>query len=655
MSKTYAPTVTYTTLLMRRMSAFVPALTLLSVGLYLGWSMAGGWENLSASPLNLAIFAVFTLLFSMLSFTSWAMMLGLILWIIGRRRTPLEREALAIPAENLIPSATTRTAILIPAYHEDPHEVFARVRTMRASLATLQPKGATSDIDIFILSDSQKSTAIEEEAATYNGLLATLDSHGPAVYYRRRPDNTDYKVGNIKEFCTRWGGAYDHMLVLDADSLMAGQTIRRMIRLMENHPRIGLLQTTFIPVGRETLFCRIMQFSARLYMLPASLGLEFWQGANANFWGHNALIRTRAFLESCGLPTLPGKAPLGGRILSHDIVEAALIGRGGWEAWLLPTLEGTYEELPTNMIDYMQRDRRWCAGNLQHQHFIRAQGIPFVNRLHMTLGIMSYATGPLWLLFVVLSLISILTGTDSTTLSLATAGFAGDSEYGESLFYFTLALLFGPKVLTLAIAFAQRSLRASFGGGRRMLESAVLEQAFGMLLQPVAMLFYTTFIVLPLLGRVVRWEAQPRSERGIGWKEATYRHRYHLLLGAGLLAVIGFVPDGATQVWLSPVIFSLLFSPAFTVLTSRTSLGCALRNGGLFLTTDELTPCITLQNLQNHLGKPLKPVAGAIQAPLPENAPAPMPVQLLHYPKAPRPAVPENPVLAPAIITKHSV
>ncbi len=649
MPKSLAPTVTYQSLILRRMSAFIPALVLISMGLYLGWNMSGGSAGLIESPLNMALFLVFAILFSVLSFTSWAMILGLILWFIGRNRTPLEREALAIAPENLTPSALTRTAILIPAYHEDPHEVFARVRTMRASLAALQPKGTASDIDIFILSDSQQSAAIDEEATTYTSLLHTLNAHGPAVFYRRRADNTDYKVGNVKEFCTRWGGAYDHMLVLDADSLMSGETIRRMIVLMERHPRIGLLQTSFMPVGRETLFCRIMQFSARLYMLPAALGLEFWQGANANFWGHNALIRTRAFLETCGLPTLPGKAPLGGRILSHDIVEAALLARGGWEAWLLPTIEGTYEELPTNMIDYMQRDRRWCAGNLQHQHFIRADGIHFVNRLHMTLGIMSYATGPIWLVFVVLSLASLLTQTDATTVGLATMGYGAESQYGSALFYFTLSLLFGPKLLTLFIAFVQPRIRRSFGGGRRMLESALLEQAFGMLLQPVAMLFYTTFIIMPLLGRVVKWEAQPRSERGIGWKESFQRHRYHMAFALLLVAVLAFIPDTSTRVWLSPIILSLLFSPAFTVFTSRTSLGCAMRNAGLFLTRDELAPCATLQTLQTHLSQPLLPVATRKEWLLPENAPAIMPIQPLRYPK--RSA---KPVLLASVSPEHS-
>lgn len=632
-----APLVPQKVLVLRRLSALVPAFLLLAVGVYLAWNMAGGWQGLSASPLNIALFGIFVLLFGMLSFTSWAMTLGLLLGLAGRRRTPLEREALAIPAQDLKPSTTTRTALLIPAYHENPHEVFARVRTMRAALAALQPEASPSDIDIFILSDSQNPQAMEEEAQAYQSLMATLPSHGPAVYYRRRTDNVDYKVGNIKEFCTRWGGAYDYMLVLDADSLMSGETIRRMIALMERHPRIGLLQTSFMPVGRETLFCRVMQFSARLYMRPASLGLEFWQGANANYWGHNALLRTKAFLETCGLPTLPGKAPLGGRVLSHDIVEAALIARGGWEAWLLPTLEGTYEELPTNMIDYMQRDRRWCAGNLQHQHFIRADGVPFVNRLHMVLGIMSYATGPLWLLFVLLSIVAmLLTGGDTTTLNLATAGLMGDTEVSETLFVYTIILLFGPKVLTLGIALVHPRLRRSFGGARPLLESALLEQAFGMLMQPAAMVFYTSFVIMPLLGRVVKWEAQPRSERGIGWREGVLRHRKHLMLGAALLAIMTVVPGTASKVWLSPIVVSLLVSPAFTVLTSRISLGRALRRGGLFLTVDERTPCLTLESLHRKLASPLPPVEGLRTYDLPPESPASMPLQALRYPKKPK-------------------
>lgn len=623
-------------LLLRRLVFLVPAVLLSLAGAFLAWEMSTNQPGETFNWVDVAPFAVFCVLFAMLAFTSWAAMLGLGLWLAGRRQVPLEKEAAAIPANQLVPSRTTRTAILIPAYHENPVEVFARVRVMQESLARLQPEGSRSDIDIFVLSDSQNPEAVEAEAKAYKSCIAALKGKGPAVYYRRRTANTEYKVGNIKEFCTRWGGAYNHMLVLDADSLMAGDTIRRMIVLMERHPRIGLLQTCFIPVHRDTLFCRVMHFSTRLYLMPAAMGLEFWQGANGNYWGHNALIRTRAFTESCGLPELPGKAPLGGRILSHDIVEAAFIARGGWEAWLLPNIGGTYEELPTNLIDFMQRDRRWCAGNLQHQHIIRAQGVHFGNRLHMVLGILSYVTGPLWLAFIVMSVAAALAGAGHTGMHLATAGVLTSNAPAHALFALTMVLLFAPKLGTLTLALARPSVRRSFGGGARLLAGALLEQIFIMLQQPAVMMFYTTFVAMPLMGQVVKWEAQPRSERGIGWNEAFLRHRYHLLAAAGTLLLLAASGNTTTMLWLSPVMAGLFLSPAFTVLTSRSTLGQKLRNWGLFLTQDELTPSPELKALQTLLAKPMPVAPHATQLPkLPEESPATMEAQPLRHFKKP--------------------
>lgn len=629
---------------MRRLVFFIPAIILTLIGWYLAWDMM---DSMFDSPLSI-LFAgseivLFGLLFALLATTSWAAFLGLGLWLLGRRRVPLEREAMAIPQSALRPSTTSRTALLIPAYHEDPHEVFSRVRTMHAGLTALQPEGTTSDIDIFILSDSQNPEAVAEEAQTYRACIAALNPNGPTVYYRRREQNTEYKVGNIKEFCLRWGNAYDHLLVLDADSLMSAETMRRMIMLMERHPRVGLLQTCFIPIGRDTLFCRIMQFSTRLYLMPAAMGLEFWQGANANYWGHNALLRTRAFMESCGLPELPGKAPLGGRILSHDIVEAAFIARAGWEAWLLPNMPGTYEELPTNLIDFMQRDRRWCAGNLQHQHVIRADNIPFGNRMHMSLGIMAYATGPLWLGFILFALVGTVFGISHGGLQLATAGYLTTSESGQTLFQLTLILLFGPKLLTLALALVRPSVCRSFGGPVRLLVSAVLEQAFLMLQQPAVMLFYTTFIIRPLLGRVVKWEAQPRSERGIGWYEAILRHRNHMALGAVLAVLASFMASNLSLIGVLPVIVGLLLSPAFTVLTSRASLGQRARRMGLFLTVDELTPASEVKALQKALAHPLHAAQKPLSLPkLPPEVHGTMHPQPLRYPKAQSTAVTFN-------------
>lgn len=633
MSFATPPLVTPRVLLLRRLALLVPAAVLTLIGCMLAWNMTADYTEETSNVLDMLAFGVFTILFALLSLTSWAMMLGLILWLGGRRWTPLEREAMAIPEKDLVPSRTTRTALLVPAYHEDATEVFARVRVMQESLAALQPTGTISDIDIFVLSDSHSKDAIADEAKAYAECVAALGKRGPAVYYRRRESNTEYKVGNIKEFCVRWGHAYEHLLVLDADSLMAGETIRRMITLMERHPRVGLLQTCFIPIRRETLFCRVMQFSTRLYLTPSALGLEFWQGTNGNYWGHNALVRTKAFLETCGLPALPGKAPLGGRILSHDIVEAAFIARGGWEAWLLPNMPGTYEELPTNLIDFMQRDRRWCAGNLQHQHIIRADGIHFVNRLHMVLGIMAYASGPLWLGFILLALVGSLANL-TNGIQLATAGFFTPTEEGKLLFQFTMLLLFGPKLITFLIAFVQPSVRRSFGGGFKMLVSALLEQAFVMLQQPAVMLFYTNFIIKPLMGSVVKWEAQPRSERGISWKEGFLRHRPHLLFASALIIVLVAFGKIPTILGLLPVLVGLSFSPAFTVLTSRISLGRLTRRMGLFLTVDELAPAPEVHALQTLLTNAETTPAKARKLPaLPKESITYMPTQVLRYPE----------------------
>ena len=63
---------------------------------------------------------------------------------------------------------------------------------------------------------------------------------------------------------------------------------------------------------------------------------------------------------------LPGKPPLGGHILSHDHVEAAMMRKAGWEVWFLPDGTGSYEEIPTNLNDFVARDFRWLTGELQH-------------------------------------------------------------------------------------------------------------------------------------------------------------------------------------------------------------------------------------------------------------------------------------------------
>ena len=52
------------------------------------------------------------------------------------------------------------------------------------------------------------------------------------------------------------------------------------------------------PVGGETLFARVLQFAARLYGPVYAAGRGLLVPGRSNYWGHNAIIRTEAFMAS---------------------------------------------------------------------------------------------------------------------------------------------------------------------------------------------------------------------------------------------------------------------------------------------------------------------------------------------------------------------
>ena len=120
------------------------------------------------------------------------------------------------------------------------------------------------------------------------------------VYYRRRDNNHHRKAGNIADFVTRWGGAYDHMIVLDADSDMSAAAMITLARAMAADPKSGIIQSLPLLHNRWTPFARMTQFAGRVYGPLVATGLAAWHGRDGNYWGHNAIIRTRAFAEACG-------------------------------------------------------------------------------------------------------------------------------------------------------------------------------------------------------------------------------------------------------------------------------------------------------------------------------------------------------------------
>ena len=150
------------------------------------------------------------------------------------------------------------------------------------------------------------------------------------------------------------------MTILDADSIMTGETLVAPGAGYGPQSAHSSYSGSTALIGRESLFARVLQFSASVYGPLVAAGFALLHDCDGNYWGHNAIIRVQPFMRHCGLPKLPGRSPLGGEILSHDFVEAALLRKANWDLHLVPQLGGSFEEPPPTLMDFLKRDRRWC-------------------------------------------------------------------------------------------------------------------------------------------------------------------------------------------------------------------------------------------------------------------------------------------------------
>lgn len=526
--------------------------------------------------------ALFFLTFAWISLFFWAGILGFI--SLTRSRV---YEDVVRPPESA--ELRTRTAIIMPVYNENPTAVYARLAAMAGEIAAT---GQGRAFDVFVLSDSTDPAVwLHEEWLWLRA--KEMFPEGVGLHYRHRPRNVAKKSGNIEDFCAKWGSRYDFMLVLDADSLMRGSTILRLSQLMEANPRVGIIQVPPLLVNSRTLFARINQFASRVYGTIIAAGLAYWQAWDSNYWGHNAIIRTRAFMESCGLPTFEGKAPFGGFILSHDFVEAALIRRAGWLTWMLPDLGGSYEECPPTLLDFAQRDRRWCQGNIQHLRILFSRNIHPVSRLHFALGIMSYVSSPLWCLFLTIGIGAAIWRSlfppayfpVSKTLFPTWPVF--DMVGTVLLFVLALAMLFAPKILGVLLIARQGGV-GDRAWKRGLWPSFLLESAFSVLTAPIMMLFHSIFVVQVLLGLDSGWRTQNRAA-DTSWKTAARRHFWHTLAGVAVtIGVHGYAEN--LFWWVLPITTGLMLSIPLSVFSSRESWGREAARRGLLLTPEELSP-----------------------------------------------------------------
>ena len=551
----------------------------------LGQDLLVSFMQLLPYILQSGILLLFAILFCWVSAGFWTALMGFLQLLIGRDKYSISHST--VGDEPLNPEH--RTALIMPICNEDVDRVFAG---LRATWESVKATGNGEHFDVYILSDSYNPDICVAEQKAWMELIAEVQGEGQ-IFYRRRRRRVKRKSGNIDDFCRRWGNQYSYMVVLDADSVMTGDCLTGLVGLMEANPNAGIIQSSPRASGMDTLYARCQQFATRVYGPLFTAGLHFWQLGESHYWGHNAIIRVKPFIEHCALAPLPGEGSFAGSILSHDFVEAALMRRAGWGVWIAYDLPGSYEELPPNLLDELKRDRRWCHGNLMNFRLFLVKGMHPVHRAVFLTGVMSYLSAPLWFMFLALSTALQVVHTLMEPQyflqprQLFPVWPQWRPELAIALFSTTLVLLFLPKLLSVVLVWCKGA--KPYGGGLRVLASLFLEMLFSVLLAPVRMLFHTVFVVSAFLGWEVVWNSPQRDDDATPWSEAFRRHGSQMLLGLVWAGGMGWL-DLNFLWWLSPIVFSLILSPFVSVLSSRRTLGQASKRARLFLIPEESNP-----------------------------------------------------------------
>lgn len=527
----------------------------------------------TALYMTLMVLLGFTLPWMVVGF--WNAVIGLLLCQLSTEPTAavLPREMDITDTEPL----TTSTAILLCIRNETPERIERNLETMLKGLAT---PGIGEHFHLYVLSDTNDSKIAEQEQACFDAMQARWNDR-IGITYRCRTENTGYKAGNIAEFCQRWGAQHDFALTLDVDSFMTSGAIVRLVRMMQANPRLGILQGLVVGLPSTSAFTRLFQYGMRLGMRSFTMGSAWWQADCGPYWGHNAVIRLAPFIAHCELPALTNRDGTTRHILSHDQVEAVLMSSAGFEVRVFPQEDESWEENPTTLSEYIGRDLRWCAGNLQYIHLLTLPGIKFMNRYQLALAIFMFLGSPAWIAMLVLG-----------TLALSFTPNAADfAQSGESLTLLIFALLmwYLPKIAGALDVLLRKEERARFGGGWRFGLSLTLEMLFSILMTPITWLNHTIFIVGLVFGKKAGWTAQSRDDHTIPLRDAVRQFWPHTLLGLVLSGLLLATHPAVLPYAL--VFFSgLLLSIPLAVVTSQPGLGRWMIANRLLSLPEEINP-----------------------------------------------------------------
>ncbi len=516
----------------------------LGLAAILGWSSFGWFAATGApGPAELALVGVTVFAFYWVALSFCSALLGLF-W----------RPSIA-PA----PGNRLRVAILLPMYGE-PADA-----TIGGAVRLLAELHGTSrhEVSLHVLSDTRGSDAAILEDATVVALRRALPHL--SVHYRRRAENTDYKSGNIRDWVVSSGRDHEAFLILDADSVMSAESVRRMADLMSAAPGLGLVQTVPRVLPGETLWQRLQSFASEVYGVNLARGFAMWAGEDANFLGHNAMVRTRAFATCAGLPHLAGPAPRGGVILSHDFVEAALIRRAGWGVRMLPEASGSFEATPATLPGYLRRDRRWCQGNMQHLRILTAPGLHPVSRFHLLQGAMAYLASVWWMILLLLWAYAGQSGRMPEFFS-GNPQIPDWPEYPplsqHSLVAFVGLMLLGPKLIGILAYVRDRGLPWAQAPGFGL--SVLIEIALSILIAPALMVHQVKAVLCTLAGFDGGW--MPHAAGRPSLRVLLRVHVAETCLGLGLVTLATL---GHLTVWLLPVAVSLILTVPLSWLAQR--------------------------------------------------------------------------------------
>ncbi|MCB9946302.1 MAG: glucans biosynthesis glucosyltransferase MdoH [Rhodospirillaceae bacterium] len=506
---------------------------------------------------------------------------------------------------------TERTAIVMPVFNEVPERIFRHLQTV---VESLDGTGEADAFEIFLLSDTRDPAIAAEEQARFERWRAE-DRAPDRLHYRRREDNTGHKTGNLRDFCERWGDRFTHMIVLDADSVMSGPAIVNLTRTMQANPSLGILQSLPVGLPSTSAFARVFQFGMRHGMRVYATGAAWWQGDEGPYWGHNAILRLGPFRDHCRLPLLPGKPPLGGEILSHDQVEAVLMRRAGYEVRVLPVAQGSFEENPPTLPDFLKRDLRWCNGNMQYLKLLRLPGIRPLGRLQLVLAILMYLGAPFWLGFLALGFTQAAMGTAVATETAASALIGtAPSELAIGLFMVMIAMSMSPVLFGVADVLCDRRRRQAYGGAGALIGGAAAQLLFGVLLGPILSIAHTIFIVGLLFGRCAGWDAQTRDGHRISLGQALRGLWPQTATGVAVTAGLAATAPSVLP-WAAPICLGLVLSVPFACITSSPALGRRLQRLRVCATPEERQPPpvvrrLGLRALTGYPGTPERPAVG---------------------------------------------